>query len=258
MQNSALLISGVLLFFGFIILISSIKIVKEYERAVIFRLGRAVGTRGPGLIFIIPLLEKRNIIDLRIRVIEIPKQEVMSTDNVPVSTNAICYYRVVNPMTAVIEVENYEEAVYQFAQATTRTVVGESHLDEVLSKREKLNLRIKGIIENMVTTWGLNVQTVEIKDVELPQTMKRAMARQAEAERDKRGRIIQAEGEQIAAEKLVEASKLIRGHPEALHLRTLQMITEVGAEHNTTTIVTIPMEMLRAFEALPELVKKMS
>jgi regulator of protease activity HflC (stomatin/prohibitin superfamily) len=253
-----LLFSLILLVILLIIILSSLRVLKEYERAVIFRLGRARAVRGPGVIFVIPFIEQRQIMDIRTKVLEIPKQEVMSIDNVPVSTNAICYYRIVDPLNAIVEVEQYQQAVFQFAQATTRSVVGESHLDEVLSNRERLNTRIKDIISKMVAGWGLEVVGVEIKDVELPQSMKRAMARQAEAERDKRGRIIQAEGEQVAAQKLVEASKLLQGHPEGLHLRTLQTIAEVGAEHNTTTILTIPVEMLRAFQALPDLVKKLS
>jgi regulator of protease activity HflC (stomatin/prohibitin superfamily) len=232
------------LFFILPIIFSTLRIIQEYERVVIFRLGRTVGIRGPGLIFVLPFIEKPVKIDLRIRVIEIPRQEIMSADNVPVSTNAICFYQVQDPMKAIIEVERYQEAVFQLAQATTRSIVGESYLDDVLSDRDKLNEKIKRVIGENVENWGLTVYAVEIKDVELPDSMKRAMARQAEAERDKRGRIIQAEGEEIASKLLADAALILRGNNEGLHLRTLQTLTEIGAEHHTTTILVIPMDTL--------------
>lgn len=244
------LIIGLALLVGFIILATSIRVIIEYEKAIIFRFGKMVGARGPGIIFIFPFVEKANIIDMRIRVIEVPRQEVMTADNVPVSTNALCYYSVEDPIKAVVEVEDYQMAIYQLAQATTRTVVGESELDDVLSNREVLNERIKIIIGEIVNKWGILVDSVEIKDVELPQNMKRAMARQAEAERDKRGRIIQAEGEEIAAKVLAEASQILTGNPEAMHLRTLQTLTEIGAEHNTNTVMVVPVEVLRTFETI--------
>lgn len=220
------------------------RIIQEYERIIIFRFGRVVGTRGPGVVFVLPRIERTEKIDLRIRVIEIPRQEIMSSDNVPVSTNAICFYKVKDPIKAVIEVERYQEAVFQLAQATTRSIVGESHLDDVLSDRDKLNEKIKNVIGGNVEAWGLEVYAVEIKDVELPQSMKRAMARQAEAERDKRGRIIQAEGEEIASKLLADAALILRGNSEGLHLRTLQTLSEIGAEHKTNTILVVPMDTL--------------
>ncbi|MHA2297587.1 MAG: SPFH domain-containing protein [Candidatus Hodarchaeales archaeon] len=250
----------ILIFFVILIsfstaLIRSIKFVKEYERIVVFRLGRIMRSRGPGITYVIPFIEKGFTIDIRTKTLDIPKQEVMTIDNVPVSVNAICFYKVVDPERAVIIVQNYHNSIYQLAQATTRSVVGESHLDEVLSKRDKLNQRIKDMIEKMVDDWGLHVDSVEIKDVELPDSMKRSMARQAEAERDRRGRIIQAEGEKIAAEQFAVASKLLHGHPEGLHLRTLQALQEIGAEKNQTTIMMIPVELLKAFQSVPSLLE---
>ncbi|MHA1168239.1 MAG: slipin family protein [Candidatus Hodarchaeales archaeon] len=224
------------------------KVIQEYEKLVIFRFGRAVGVRGPGLVFLIRGIEKGIRVDKRIRVLDIPRQEVMTVDNVPVYTNAICFYKIDDAMKSIIEIERYRQAVYQLAQATTRSVVGESHLDEVLSKRESLNAKITRIIEKTVYNWGVHIIAVEIKDVELPESMKRAMARQAESERDKRGRIIQAEGEETAAKLLAEASDTFSGNPEGLHLRTLQTLTEIGAEHHTNTIMVLPVEVSRAFD----------
>ncbi len=238
------------------ILIKGFHYVKEYERYVIFRLGHLKGVRGPGLIYIIPILEKGIKVDIRTKTLEVPKQEVITTDNVPVAINAICYFRIVDPIEVVMKVQDYEEAVFQLAQATTRSVVGLSELDEILSKRHKLNLRIQAILDEFVDDWGIDVDTVEIKDVELPDMMKRAMARQAEAERIKRGRIIQAEGEKMAAEKLMQASKALEGKPAALHLRTLQALQVIGAEKNTTTIVMLPTELLHALKSIEEFVKK--
>lgn len=224
------------------------RIIQEYQRIVIFRFGRAIGVRGPGITHVIPFMEKVEFIDLRLRVIEIPKQEIMTHDNVPVATNAICFYRVKDPMKAVLEVQRYQEAVYQLAQATTRSVVGQSHLDDVLSNRDSLNEKIRKVIGDSVFNWGIEVTAVEIKDVEVPQNMKRAMARQAEAERDKRGRIIQAEGEETASALLADAAQILRGNPQGLHLRTLQTLSEIGAENPTRTVMVIPIETLSSFK----------
>jgi regulator of protease activity HflC (stomatin/prohibitin superfamily) len=229
-------------------ILSMVRIIQEYERIVIFRFGKEKGVRGPGVALVLPFIERVQSIDLRLRVIEIPRQEVMSIDNVPVSTNAICFYRVNNPIKAIIEVERYQEAVYQLAQATTRSVVGQSHLDDVLSNRDHLNEQIKKTIGDSVSAWGIEITAVEIKDVELPDSMKRAMARQAEAERDKRGRIIQAEGEETASKLLADAAKILRGSPQGLHLRTLQTLTEIGAENPTKTVMVIPIETLGSFK----------
>lgn len=251
----AVIVIGLLVIVLIIMLLSGIKIVKEYDRLMVFRLGRAVGFRGPGIVIVWPIFEKSIKVDIRTKTIQVPKQEVMTTDNVPVAINAICYYRIVDPEKAIIYVRDYQNAVFQLAQATTRSVVGESHLDDVLSNRDKLNLKIKAIISSMIGDWGLDIQTVEIKDVELPDSMKRAMARQAEAERDKRGRIIQAEGEKIASERLAKASANLSENPEGIHLRTLQTLTEIGAEKNETTILLMPVELIEAFESMPGLSK---
>ena len=258
MQYEAIFgIVGTVVVILFIILIialaNGIKIVKEYDRLMVFKLGRAVGFRGPGPVIVWPIIEKSIRVDIRTKTLEVPKQEVMTTDNVPVAINAICYYRIVDPEKAIIYVKDYQNAVYQIAQATTRSVVGESHLDDVLSKRDKLNLKIKSIISSMIGDWGLEIQNMEIKDVELPDSMKRAMARQAEAERDKRGRIIQAEGEKIASEKLAQASAVFADNPEGMHLRTLQALTEIGTEKNETTIMLLPVELIEAFDSIPGL-----
>ena len=243
-----LIIGLIIIFIGLPLFFSFLRIIQEYERIVVFRFGRANGVRGPGVTFVIPLMERVQFIDLRVRVIEIPRQEVMTTDNVPVATNAICFYRVHDPMKTILNVERYQEAVYQLAQATTRSVVGQSHLDDVLSNREELNEKIKQTIGQSVFNWGIEVVAVEIKDVELPQSMKRAMARQAEAERDKRGRIIQAEGEETASVLLADAAQILRGNPQGLHLRTLQTLSEIGAENPTRTIMFIPIETLGSFK----------
>lgn len=259
MQNVILIVGAtaiIILFFIFLLaLLSGIKIVKEYDRLMVFRLGRAVGFRGPGPVIVWPVIEKSVKVDVRTKTLEVPKQEVMTTDNVPVAVNAICYYRIVDPEKAIIFIRDYQNAVYQIAQATTRSVVGESHLDDVLSKRDKLNLKIKAIISSMIGDWGLEIQNMEIKDVELPDSMKRAMARQAEAERDKRGRIIQAEGEKIASEKLAKAAIVFADNPEGMHLRTLQTLTEIGTEKNETTIILMPVELIEAFDAMPDVAK---
>jgi regulator of protease activity HflC (stomatin/prohibitin superfamily) len=236
-------------------LLNGFKIVKEYDRLMVFRLGRAVGFRGPGPVIVWPIIEKSIRVDIRTKTLEVPKQEVMTIDNVPVAVNAICYYKIIDPEKAIIYIRDYQNAVYQLAQATTRSVVGESHLDDVLSNRDKLNLKIKAIISSMIGDWGLEISNLEIKDVELPDSMKRAMARQAEAERDKRGRIIQAEGEKIASEKLAKASAAFADNPEGMHLRTLQALTEIGAEKNETTIMVMPVEIIEAFDAVPALAK---
>lgn len=245
----ALLLAFLLIPMGYIITKSFLRTIPEYERAVIFRFGRLVGIRGPGLIFVIPIIEKAKVLDLRLRVIEIPRQDVMTADNVPVYTNAICFYRVNEPQKAIVEVENYEEAVFQLAQATTRTAFGESHLDEILAHRDELNERIRSVVDEFVHRWGISVDAVEIKDVEVPDTMKRAIARQAEAERTKRGRLIEAEGEEIAAELLAEASAILEAHPEGMYLRTLQGLTEVGAEAETRTVVLLPVDLLKNFSS---------
>lgn len=230
-----------------IILSASIKITQEYERGVIFRLGRYVGTRGPGLIFLIPFVERMERVDLRILTLDIPSQEVITRDNVTVKVNAVAYFRALDPERAIIEVNDYIRATSQIAQTTLRSILGQSELDELLSERESINDRLQVIIDEQTEPWGVKVNIVEVKDVELPEVMQRAMARQAEAERDKRARIINAEGEFLAAQRLHEAAVVIAQEPTALQLRYLQTLNDISAEHNSTILFPIPLDLLDAF-----------
>lgn len=234
------------------LLISGVKIIREYERAVVFRLGRLVGTRGPGIIYVIPLFEQWSKIDLRIVTMDIPPQEIITRDNVTVRVNAVCYFRVLNPADAVTKITNYAYATSQISQTTLRSVLGQSELDELLANREKINQELQQIIDSQTDPWGIKVSIVEVKDVELPETMKRAMAKQAEAEREKRAKIIHAEGEFQAAQKLAEASEIIGRTPIALQLRYLQTLTEIGAEKNTTVVFPIPVDLIQPFLKLLE------
>jgi regulator of protease activity HflC (stomatin/prohibitin superfamily) len=237
-----------------ILLSNAIKIVKEYERGVIFRLGRLLGAKGPGLFFIIPIADKMFRIDLRTAVIDVPVQEVITKDNVPVRVNAVVYFRVMDPEKSIVQVQNFIAATQQISQTTLRSVIGQAHLDQLLAEREQLNAKLQEIIDEATDPWGIKVSTVEIKDVEIPKTMQRAMAAQAEAERDRRAKIINAEGEFQAAQKLAEAAHVMAEEPIALQLRTLRTISEVSAENASTIVLPIPMEMLRAF--LPKEEKK--
>ncbi len=225
-------------------LFSSIKIVREYERGVIFRLGRLVGARGPGLFFVIPIIENMTIVDLRTVTYDVPSQEVVTKDNVTVRVNAVVYYRVVDPTKAVTEVFDYRYATAQIAQTTLRSIIGQAELDEVLSEREKLNMKLQQIIDEATNPWGIKVTAVEIKDVELPEEMRRVMAMQAEAERERRSKIIRAEGEYQAAIKLKEAAEILAQSRGALMLRYLQTLNEIATEPNTTIILPIPVEFL--------------
>jgi len=251
------LITDLITYLGILLVVlgflsSAIKIVKEYERGVIFRLGRLVGAKGPGLFFIIPIFDKMVKVDLRTVTFDVPVQEVITRDNVPVRVNAVVYYRVIDPEKAVIQVENYHEATSQISQTTLRSIIGQVELDQLLSEREELNKRLQQIIDEATDPWGVKVSTVEIKDVELPKEMQRAMASQAEAERNRRARIIQAEGERQAAEKLAEASRILGESKYALYLRTLQTIAEVSAEGSTTIVLPLPMELLEFFKRFSE------
>jgi len=229
-------------------LISGIRVVKEYERGVIFRLGRLVGARGPGLFFVIPVLESMVKVDLRTITYDVPKQEVLTKDNVPVSVNAVVYFRVVDPEKAVTEVRDYQYATAQLAQTTLRSVIGQVELDELLSEREKINMHLQEILDEATNPWGIKVTAVEIKDVEIPEEMRKIMAMQAEAEREKRAKIIKAEGELQASQKLVEASKIIEQSKVAPLLRVLQTLSEIGMVNNTTIVLPIPIEMLEYFK----------
>ncbi|MEM1593271.1 MAG: slipin family protein [Archaeoglobaceae archaeon] len=231
-----------------VFLFSAIRVVKEYERGVIFRLGRLIGAKGPGIFFIIPLLDSMVKVDLRTVTYDVPAQEVVTKDNVTVKVNAVVYYRVVDPAKAVTEVYNYMYATAQIAQTTLRSIIGQAELDEVLSEREKLNIRLQQIIDEATNPWGIKVTAVEIKDVELPEEMRRVMAMQAEAERERRSKIIRAEGEYQAAMKLKEASDVLAQSEGALFLRYLQTLNEVAAEKNTTIILPIPVELLKIYK----------
>ncbi|MGQ0608629.1 MAG: slipin family protein [Chloroflexota bacterium] len=226
---------------------SAVKVVQEYERGVIFRLGRLVGAKGPGLFFIIPFIDRMVKIDLRTVTLDIPSQEAITRDNVTVRVNAVCYFRVVDPEAAVVRVENYLLATLQIAQTTMRSVLGQSELDELLAKREEINQRLQEIIDEQTAPWGIKVSVVEVKDVELPQEMKRAMARQAEAERDKRAKVIHAEGEFMAAQQLSEAANIISAAPSALQLRYLQTLSDISSDQSRTIIFPLPMDLISAF-----------
>ncbi|MET1125026.1 MAG: slipin family protein [Archaeoglobaceae archaeon] len=230
-----------------IFLAASIRIVREYERGVIFRLGRLVGARGPGLFFIIPIIESMSVVDLRTVTYDVPSQEVVTKDNVTVRVNAVVYYRVVDPAKAVTEVYDYKFATAQIAQTTLRSVIGQAELDELLSEREKLNAKLQQIIDEATNPWGIKVTAVEIKDVELPEEMRRVMAMQAEAERERRAKIIRAEGELQAARKLAEAAETLAKTEGALFLRYLQTLNEVASEPNTTIVFPIPTDLLKYF-----------
>jgi len=228
-------------------IISGIKILKEYERAVIFRLGRMVGARGPGLVYVIPGVEKMVKMDLRTVTMDIPPQDVITRDNVSVKVNAVLYFRVLDPNLAVREVENYLFATSQLAQVTLRSVCGQAELDELLAERERINTRIQEILDAQTDPWGIKVVLVELKHIDLPQEMQRAMAKQAEAERERRAKVIHADGEFQASQKLADAAEVIGKQPMALQLRFLQSLVEVASEKNSTTIFPVPIDLLTPF-----------
>jgi len=231
----------------FIILSAAIKILREYERGVIFRLGRLVGTRGPGLVLIIPGIEKMVRISLRTEVLDVPPQDVITKDNVSIKVNAVIYFRVMSPHDAVVQVVDYLYATGQLAQTTLRSIVGQSELDELLAERDKINQQLQNILDKQTDPWGVKVSMVEVKHIDLPQEMQRAMARQAEAERDRRAKVINAEGEYQAAQRLAEAAAIIQKYPVALQLRFLQTLREVAAENNSTTLFPIPIDLFEPF-----------
>ena len=226
---------------------AAIKILREYERGVVFRLGRLIGAKGPGIIFIIPGVDKLLRISLRTVTLEIPTQEVITRDNISIKVNAVVYFRVVDPNKAVVEIENYLYATSQLAQTTLRSVIGQSQLDELLSEREKINLQLQDILDKQTDPWGIKVSLVETKQVDLDTDMQRAIARQAESERERRAKVIHAEGEAEAAEKLAAAANVMSVHPAAMHLRFLQTLTKVGTENNSTVIVPLPIDLLKTF-----------
>ena len=239
------IVTGLILLLFF--LASAIRILKEYERGVIFRLGRVIGAKGPGLIILIPIVDKMVKVSLRLIAMDVDPQDVITRDNVSLKVNAVIYFRVMDPVKAVIEVENYMYATSQLAQTTLRSVCGQAELDELLSEREKINTQLQEILDAQTDPWGIKVSTVEVKHIDLPQEMQRAMAKQAEAERERRAKIINAEGEFQAAGRLAEAATIIQEHPMALQLRYLQTVQEIAAESNSTTVFPIPIDLFKPF-----------
>ena len=229
------------------ILPQAIRILREYERGVVFRLGKLIGAKGPGLVLLIPIVDRMVKMDLRVVTIDVAKQEIMTKDNVPATVDAVVYFRVVAPTDAVVKVENFWKATSLIAQTTLRSVLGQASLDDLLSQRDTINFKLQEIIDRQTEPWGIKVTAVEIKDVALPDSMKRAMAKQAEAERERRAKIVNAEGEFQAAEKMVQAANLIAKEPIALQLRYLQTMREMASEHNTTTFLPLPIDLFSAF-----------
>ena len=236
-----------LVLLGVALLASGLKILREYERAVIFRLGRLMASRGPGVIYVIPFVERMVKVALRTITLEIPPQDVITRDNVSLKVSAVLYFRVLDPNKATVEIENYLFATFQLAQTTLRSVCGQAELDELLAERERINLRIQDILDAQTEPWGVKVSLVEVKQIDLPQEMQRAIAKQAEAERERRAKVINAEGELQAAQRLADAARIIEPHPVALQLRYLQTLAEVATENNSTTLFPIPIDLLSAF-----------
>src|SRR5213594_1310995 len=237
----------VLVVLAVIVLPQSIRILREYQRGVIFRLGKLQGAKGPGLIFLIPIVDRMVKMDLRVVTIDVPKQEVMTRDNVPATVDAVVYFRVVDPNQAVVKVENFWKATSLIAQTTLQSVLGQAPLDDLLAQRDVINQKLQEIIDRQTEPWGVKVTAVEVKDVALPDSMKRAMAKQAEAERERRAKIVNAEGEFQAAEKIVQAAAMISKEPIALQHRFLQTMREISSEHNTTTFLPVPIDLFTPF-----------
>ncbi len=242
--------AGVLILALLVVASSAVKIAQEYERGVIFRLGRLIGIKGPGLFFIIPFVDRMVKVDLRTITLDIPAQEAITKDNVTVKVNAVAYFRVMDPSRAIVAVEDFRRATFQIAQTSLRSVLGQSDLDSLLIHREEINQKLQKIIDEQTEPWGIKVSIVEVKDVELPDSLKRAMARQAEAEREKRAKIIHAEGEFVASEQLKNAAEVIGREPAAIQLRYLQTLTEIAVEKNSTIIFPVPIEFFKAFAGL--------
>lgn len=239
--------AGVIIVFIVIILASAIRILREYERGVVFRLGRLIGAKGPGIIILIPVVDRMVRVSLRTVVMDVPPQDVITKDNVSIKVNAVVYFRVVQAEKAIVEVERYLDATSQLSQTTLRSVLGQSQLDELLAERDKINQQLQKIIDHQTEPWGIKVSNVEVKHVDLPPEMQRSMARQAEAERERRAKVIHAEGEFQASQKLREAADIISENPTALQLRFLQTLTEIASEKNSTTIFPVPIDLLKPF-----------
>ena len=240
-------ITVVFIFFGLLILFNAIRILREYERGVVFRLGRLIGIKGPGLILLIPIVDKMVKVSLRTLVLDVPPQDVITQDNVSIKVNAVVYFRVIQPQKSIVEVENYLTATSQLSQTTLRSVLGQSDLDDLLSQREKINQKLQQIIDAHTEPWGIKVSNVEVKQIDLPQEMQRAMAKQAEAERERRSKVIAAEGEYQASQRLADAAKILNEQPSAITLRYLQTLREIATEKNSTTIFPVPIDLLKPF-----------
>lgn len=237
----------VIIFILLIILSNAIKILREYERGVVFRLGRLIAAKGPGLILLIPIIDKMVRVSLRTVVLDVPPQDVITQDNVSIKVNAVVYFRVLDPRNAIVQVENFLAATSQISQTTLRSVLGQSELDDLLSQREKINHKLQQIIDANTEPWGVKVSNVEVKQIDLPQEMQRAMAKQAEAERERRSKVIAAEGEYQASQRLADAAKILSDQPSALTLRYLQTLREIATEKNSTTIFPVPIDLLKPF-----------
>lgn len=251
MQSVIVIVVLIVLF-----LASAIRILREYERGVVFRLGRVIGAKGPGLIILIPVIDKMVKVSLRLVAMDVPPQDVITRDNVSVKVNAVIYFRVMDPIKSVVQVENFLFATSQLSQTSLRSVCGQAELDELLAQRDRINTKLQEYLDEQTDPWGIKVATVEVKHIDLPQDMQRAMARQAEAERDRRAKVINAEGEFQAATKLAQAATIIADHPIALQLRYLQTLNEVAAENNSTTIFPVPIDLFKPFIQMAEKVKK--
>lgn len=244
-----MIVGYVLLGLAVLLLASSLRIAQEYQRTIIFRLGRYVGSRGPGLFFLIPLLERAVFVDIRTRTVNVEPQETITKDSVTARVNAVLFYKIVDAPRAILQVADYQQAVYQTSLTTLRNIIGQYILDDVLKERDKINETLQGMVAVATAAWGVEIQAVEMKDIEIPEGMQRAMAREAEAIREKRARVIKAQGEFEASERLSDSAKLMAANPAALELRRMQMVTEIGADNNTTTIVLFPSEFVSAAKA---------
>jgi len=249
-------IYGILAIVIFLVMIlaNAIRVLNEYERGVIFRLGRVINAKGPGLIFLIPIIDKMQKVSLRLIAADVPPQDVITRDNVSVQVNAVIYFRVVDPVKSIVSVENFVYATSQLAQTTMRSICGQADLDDLLSEREKINTQIQEILDRHTDPWGIKVSVVELKHIDLPEVMQRAMARQAEAERERRAKVIAAEGEFQAATRLADAAQIIQEHPIALQLRYMQTLREVASDQNSTTIFPIPIDLFKPFISMAEMV----
>jgi len=245
---------GIIAIVALVLVVMGVRIAQEYERAIVFRLGRYHATKGPGLYFIIPFIDTQMKVDIRTRTVDLEQQETITKDSVTIKVNAVLWFKVVNPEDAIIKVANYNQAVYQFSVTALRNIIGQHHLDEVLREREGINATLQKIVDAATESWGIKIEMVEMKDVEIPESMQRAMAREAEAIREKRARIIKAEAELEASIKLTQGAKQMEGSPIALELRRMQMLSEIGIDNNTTTVILMPSDFTNAAKSFTELV----